>query len=649
MSVAKMRLVSIIGHMDSLNAVVFACGQSGVFQPDDAMTFFSDTSHFVTVREENPYSAPLSRLEAAAARVKGDLSKSVPPSTMEEADVLAYVESFTNSRAVTELSRRLNELNTRLESENKDIEQYEHFRGLDIDLNRILNCETIKVRFGRLPKDSFEKLKSYNENPYVLFFPGASDSEYYWGVYFAPIEFAADVDRIFSSLYFERLRLPAAAGTAEEIVERLKREQAQTAAELEQVKQELADFWKKEQTLCLQVYARLKQLSQFFDVRKFAACYNDKFILAGWIPAREERAFRKALDGIPATEYSIEQAGADTHHTPPVTLRNPRVFRPFEFFVDMYGLPRYNEVDPTAFVAITFTVLFGIMFGDLGQGILLSVIGWLLWRFKKMAIGRILLPCGISSAVFGLVYGSVFGFEHVLDPLYKAVFGLSEKPVEVMNSDTTTMLILLAVVIGFFLILAAMLLNIYSSLKQRNYERAIFGENGVAGFVFYASLIIGCVLQLALGIPVMNAAYVIFLIVLPLVLIFLREPLGKLAAGEKDWKPEKWGEFIVQNLFEMFEIMLSYVSNTVSFLRVAAFVLVHAGMMMAVFAIAGMFQTVGYIVAVVIGNALVMVMEAMLVSIQVMRLEFYEMFSRYYNGDGRAFQPLAVSAGTHKN
>lgn len=236
----------------------------------------------------------------------------------------------------------------------------------------------------------------------------------------------------------------------------------------------------------------------------------------------------------------------------------------------------------------------------------------------------------------------------MLDPLYKAVFGLSEKPVEVMNSDTTTMLILLAVVIGFVLILAAMLLNIYSSLKQRNYERAIFGENGVAGFVFYASLIIGCVLQLALGIPVMNAAYVIFLIVLPLVLIFLREPLGKLAAGEKDWKPEKWGEFIVQNLFEMFEIMLSYVSNTVSFLRVAAFVLVHAGMMMAVFAIAGMFQTVGYIVAVVIGNALVMVMEAMLVSIQVMRLEFYEMFSRYYNGDGRAFQPLAVSAGTHK-
>lgn len=145
------------------------------------------------------------------------------------------------------------------------------------------------------------------------------------------------------------------------------------------------------------------------------------------IPAREEKKFQTALDAIDAIEYSIESAEGDTHHTPPVTLRNARTFRPFEYFVDMYGLPRYNELDPTAFVAITFTLLFGIMFGDLGQGILVAVIGWAMWHFKQMPIGRILLPCGISSAVFGLVYGSVFGFEHVLDPMYKALFGLEEK------------------------------------------------------------------------------------------------------------------------------------------------------------------------------------------------------------------------------
>ena len=137
----------------------------------------------------------------------------------------------------------------------------------------------------------------------------------------------------------------------------------------------------------------------------------------------------------------------------------------------------------------------------------------------------------------------------------------------------------------------------------------------------------------------------LLLIVLPLILMFLREPLGKLVARDPDWKPEdSIGDFILQNFFELFETLLSYLSNTMSFLRVGAFVLVHAGMMMAVFALADLFGPFGYTVTVVIGNGLVMVMEATLVAIQVMRLEFYEMFSRYYIGDGQVFTPLSAEA-----
>ena len=642
MAVAKMKLVSIIGHMQNLDAVVRVCGSCGVFQPDDALTFFSDTSGFAAIKEDNPYADPLSRLEAAAGRAGGTLALTDLPETLSDQELADYVQDFSST--VAELSRQRTDLAARQESLSKDLEQFEHFRGLDIELEDILSCKTIKVRFGRLPKESFEKLKAYNDNPYVLFFPGVTDAEYYWGVYFAPLEMASDIDRIFSSLYFERLRIPSAVGTPEEIVGKLRTELNATNAALDQVKKEIADYWAKEKNLCLQVHARYKQLATLFGVRQYAARYNDKFILAGWIPAREEKKFQTALDAIDAIEYSIESAEGDTHHTPPVTLRNARTFRPFEYFVDMYGLPRYNELDPTAFVAITFTLLFGIMFGDLGQGILVAVIGWAMWHFKQMPIGRILLPCGISSAVFGLVYGSVFGFEHVLDPMYKALFGLEEKPIEVMNSAMATNIILFAVVIGLTLIMLAMMLNIYSGFKQRNYESAVFGPNGIAGLVFYGSLVLGFGCQLLFDVHVLNLPYVLLLIVLPLVVIFFREPLGKLMAGEKDWKPEKWGEFIIQNFFEEFEILLSYVSNTMSFLRVAAFVLVHAGMMMAVFAIAELFGPLGFTIAVIIGNALVMGMEALLVSIQVMRLEFYEMFSRYYVGDGRAFQPLSVSA-----
>jgi len=252
----------VIGQMASLDKVVYACGKSGVFQPDDAMTFFSDTSDFMTIKEENPYSVPLSTLESAIARVQGDLSGRVAPSTMEMDDMAAYVEEFTAKAA--EMSKRRSELTTKAEAQNRDIEQFEHFRGLNIDLDSIIHCETIKVRFGRLPKDSFEKLNAYSQNPYVLFFPGASDAEYYWGVYFAPLEMASDIDRIFSSLYFERLRIPSAVGTPEEIVGKLRTELNATNAALDQVKKEIADYWAKEKNLCLQVHARYKQLATLF-------------------------------------------------------------------------------------------------------------------------------------------------------------------------------------------------------------------------------------------------------------------------------------------------------------------------------------------------------------------------------------------------
>ena len=206
MAVAKMKLVSVIGHMESLDTVVKICGSSGVFQPDDAMTFFSDSSGFSAIKEENPYADPLTRLESAMTRAGGKPRLTDMPAALSEQEWRDYVARFTDR--VSELAKKRSELASRAESLNKDIEQFEHLRGLDIDLESILNCETIKVRFGRLPKESFEKLKSYNDNPYVLFFPGTSDQEYYWGVYFSPLDFSADVDRIFSSLYFERMRIP---------------------------------------------------------------------------------------------------------------------------------------------------------------------------------------------------------------------------------------------------------------------------------------------------------------------------------------------------------------------------------------------------------------------------------------------------------
>lgn len=308
----------------------------------------------------------------------------------------------------------------------------------------------------------------------------------------------------------------------------------------------------------------------------------------------------------------------------------------------MYGVPKYNEIDPSLFVAITYIIIFGIMFADVGQGICLTVVGILMYKIKKMAIGKILAPCGISSAFFGLVFGSVFGFEHLLDPMYKALFGLEEKPIEVMSSEMATKIILIAIGIGVFLLITAMFLNVYTSIRQKDYGRALFSTSGVAGIIFYSAIVFGIAGQLLFGLPVFSAPYIIFLIVIPFILIFFAEPLGGLVNKEPDWKPESWKDYIVENIFESIEVLLSYVTNTMSFLRVGAFVLVHAGMMMVVFVLAETAGPIAYWPIVVVGNVIVMVLEALLVAIQVLRLEYYELFSRFYSGEGRPYEPVKL-------
>lgn len=630
--------------MSDLDRVTAICGKSGAFHPDNSLSFYSDTSGFSPLNEENPYAAPLQKLTDAVngSRKKlvllGEQEMENVQYTREELD--AYVRRLAT--ALSDLQNERAQAQQQVEQYTREIEQVSHFVGMDLNLDEIHDCKYIKVRFGALPRESYEKLQSYNQNPYVIFFPCTRDELHYWGVYFSPIDVVSEVDRIFSSLYFERTRLAELKGTPESGVEELRTLRDQELARIQRVDGQIDALWKKEEEECQKVFSFLTEKSVYFGIRRYAARYNDNFILTGWIPADREADLRSALEELETVEYTFESAEEEMSHSPPVALKNKKVFKPFEFFVDMYGLPSYDEVDPTPFVAITYVLLFGIMFGDLGQGICVSIVGWLMWKFKKMKLGKALIPCGISSAVFGTIFGSVFGFEHALDPLYKNVFGLSEKPIEVMEPNTTNMIIYSAVGIGMFLVVVAILINIYSCIRRKHWENALFGPNGLAGLVFYVSLIVGFGGQLVFGWQIVNTAYVLGLIVLPIAVIFFREVLGGLVEHRSDWKPESWGNFLMQNFFEVFEYLLSYATNTMSFLRVGAFVLVHAGMMLVVFTLAGMTSGIGYVLVAVIGNVFVMGLEGLLVGIQVLRLEFYEMFSRFFDGDGRPFNPVVV-------
>lgn len=642
MAVAPIKSIGIIGLMSELDKVIKVCGQSQVFHPDEATHFYSDTKNFVPIADKNPYSEFLSELEdlLQMAGIKPEYTET-RRFKVNEAGLRDYLDGL--DKELGGLIREHTAVEQQMEQCRRSLEETSHFFGMDLEMDKINACRFIKANFGRLPKESYQKLDAYSDNPYLVFFPCTSDETHYWGVYIAPVEKSDDIDRIFSALYFEHYEISGMDGTPEQHFEKLQGEFSELEKRFEETSALVEEYKKQHLGELMRYYSKLKELDTCYSVKKYVLKYHKSFILVGWIPAEEEEQMLQKLNAVNSVECTVSDGKDELKHIPPTRLKNNFFARPYEFFVDMFGLPSYNEIDPTPFVAITFTILFGIMFGDLGQGLVVSVVGYLMWKLKKMAIGKILIPCGISSAIFGCVYGSVFGFENALDPVYHAL-GMEGKPVEVMES--ATMLLIMAISIGVVLICCAMFLNIYSSLRRRDFENGIFGPNGVAGFVFYASLIAAVVCEIVLQIHIVNLAYILVLIVVPLILMFLREPLGRLTAGEKNWQPEKWGEYCVQNFFELFEMLLSYVTNTMSFLRVGAFVLVHAGMMIVVFTLSDLAGKVlgapGYIIFVVLGNGLIMALEALLVSIQVLRLEYYEMFSRFYLGSGRKFEPVRV-------
>ncbi len=642
-AVSSVKVASIIGVLPALDEVIKVCGKSGIFHPDDALSFYSKNNNFVPLSEGNPYSEPLRKLKDMVKRAGMKLQLvDIADFEVSLKEINDYV-NYINYKMGLLLEKKQDILN-RITKHQKAQENIGHFIGLDLNLAEIFACKYIKVRFGKLPKESFEKLNASGEDPYMLFFPCTVDEKACWGVYFAPLENIAEVDRKFAGLYFERLWLNQINGTPETELEIIKGLIADTNAELESINRKIESFWKTQKDQCLRFYTKLEEMNTYFTIKNYVSKYNESFILVGWIPQEEEDNFAHQLSDVYGIEFSIERADNEEKHSPPVKLKNNRFSRPFESFVEMYGLPSYNEIDPTVIVSVLYTLLFGIMFGDFGQGIVLSVAGTVMWRLKKMMLGRILIRCGFAASVFGLIYGAVFGLEHVLDPMYKALFNLDEKPVNVLEPKTVMTIIVLAVILGAGIIILSMILNIYSSLRRRNYENALFGQNGVAGLIFYGSLVAAGG-TMALGVNVVSLPYVLGLMVLPVVLIFFKEPLGKLLSRAPDWKPKKWGEYMVQNGFELFEIMLSYITNTMSFLRVGAYVLVHAGMMMVVFTIAQIMPggVVGYTLMAVFGNVFVIALEGLLVGIQVLRLNFYELFSRFFEGQGRPFAPIRVS------
>ena len=384
----------------------------------------------------------------------------------------------------------------------------------------------------------------------------------------------------------------------------------------------------------ISAYQSLADYCENFEIRKLAACTRPKkdkgeyYILYGWMSEKDAKAFRQEIAEDEDVHCVEEDVDEHVSAIPPTRLKNPKILKPFEMFVEMYGLPAYNEMDPTLFVALTYTLMFGIMFGDVGQGIFLVIGGFLLYRFKGMRLAGIVSLAGVWSTFFGFMYGSIFGFEDILTAVWR-------RPMDDIMGT-----LMMAIAFGGVLILIAMILNIINAIRAREYGRMLFSQSGIAGLMCYGFVALCAVLYVT-GHHLPATMIIAAAVGIPLVAILFKEPLERLVERKKHVVPAgSKVMFFVEALVELFDVVLSYATNTISFVRVGAFALSHAGMMGVVMTLAGMEKGSPNWLVIVLGNILVTGLEGLVVGIQVLRLEYYEMFSRFYKGSGKPFSPF---------
>ena len=426
--------------------------------------------------------------------------------------------------------------------------------------------------------------------------------------------------------------LPNAAGLkgvpAKRIAD-LRAEAADAAKQGEELTRQLQALADKLSNELLSRYSWLKYKSEGVALRRMVGVERETFYMCGWMPQSGEADFKAAADAL-GCACRFEKPGPHDSGRVPVKFKKGKLAKVFSPFVDMYGVPAYGEADPRLFLALTYCLFFGMMFGDIGQGAVLILVGLYMYKKRGMWLGGILAAVGVPAILFGFIYGSVFGNEHLL-PGFK-----------VLEGDGVVTILLVSAVLGIILILMTGVLNILTCFRQRDYRRALFSANGVTGVLFLTLLVAGVALTMLLEIPVLSSAVYWIVLAALLLTIWLSEPLGIWLRLTHREEGQSMGMMIGVGFFELFEAVLGWLSNCLSFLRVGAYAIIHAIMMMIVYQLSAKSGGGYSIFGLVIGNVIVMVIEAALVCIQALRLEFYELFSRFYTGRGHSFEPAAV-------
>ena len=586
-------------------------------------------------------------------------------STSDE-DVTAPVEGDRSaaSRLIASYKELQSNLSEAADELTKCTEAYNEsmaFSNLQVSYSELEHLSFLSLKIGKIAENNFDDLKDSLAGLAVVI-PLGNDKSHILVASSKKGRFALDTE--LKNYNFVEMQVPSDfKGIPEDVLEGMKNKKFEAEQKVEELNIEKKNFAETHKELLNSLYKKFALQVQIGQVKQTLESTELVYRITGWITAADVEHYMKSLDEL--TEGRIAIRDYEPYEVPsvmsgkeqvPVKLTHGKLLKSFERVIFSYGAPVYGSIDPTPLVALFFTLLFGIMFGDCGQGLMLFLIG-LLMALKVIKLGgwekfaRVFMCIGVSSSIMGLLTGEFFGTETLLEPFAEWVTGLFGNPhapiLKLMpNGDPKSIYAMfgvfgVAVGIGFIINTCGLLINIINNIMRKKYGEAFFGKNGLAGAVFF-----WYVIALVLRIVLLHhkiAAYDWIIIGLSLFFAAFAAPFERALNHEKPLLENGFGTYVISSIVEIIEVISGYLSNTVSFVRVGAFALSHAVLNFTILTLTNLCggqTTIAGIFVLILGNALIIVLEGMIVAIQVVRLQYYEFFSKFFHETGREFTPF---------
>ncbi|HBB12883.1 MAG: ATPase [Treponema sp.] len=653
-----MRLLELIVYREDISKVLSYLGNLGEFQFQQDFDKPSSASGAPSSSksELNPDSDIFYKLEQARS-VLGipELEHyTIAPSIPTEQDEKDALELIDKAESIHEREVQAGENAKRAAD---TLAEAKAFTNLKVSYTELENLSFLTMRIGKIDPENIPSLKAIL-GVRAMIVPLGEDKSRVMVASSKKARFMVDTE--LKNAGFVEIQIPKDfKGIPDDMLESLQEQQAQAEKVLEEVQVERKNFSEthKDALLrCLQLYSFASQIR---ETQNRLESTEYVYRITGWIPAYLSHNVMKSLDELTESRTGIREflpsevaSITSGQEQVPVQLKHGKIVSAFERMIFSYGAPLYGTVDPTPFVAIFFTLLFGIMFGDAGQGLVFLLVGILMCMGKMKLMGwekfsRIFICIGVSSTIMGLLTGEFFANETLLEPFAKYVTGLFGEPRSPILSMMPTgskesitrmfMFFGFTIAVGFVINTCGLLINIINQFSLKNYGRALFGKTGLSGAVFFW-YVIAFALRIAF-LKHVPAVYDWIVIGTSLTLTAFCEPLQRIVSKESPVLENGLFSAIIGALVEVIEVFSSYISNTVSFVRVGAFALAHAVLGFLINMMAELAGP-GGILVLILGNAIVVVLEGMIVAIQVVRLQYYEFFSKFFTETGREFKPF---------